>query len=131
MARKYLNEIGLPDEVLEGLDKMDPRRQTWDQQIKEWGFAEYETWSMDFMFFAWLYERLKVFMEVNCIDLDFHKFEFDGKEYTQRELINKMIEGCEIALTGGYKDYHLEEEKQKKMDDVVKIWAVVFSVMWW
>ena len=31
MARKYLNEIGLPDEVLEGLGKTDPRRQTWDQ----------------------------------------------------------------------------------------------------
>ena len=86
---------------------------------------------MNFMFFAWLYERLKVFLEVNCIDLEFHKYEFDGEVYTQLEMINKMIEGCEIALTGWYGDCYLDEEKRKKMDDVVKIWAVVFDEMWW
>lgn len=131
MAHKYLNELGLPDEIMEGLKKTDPRQQRWKQQIKEWGFADYETWDMDIMFFAWLYERLKVFLEVNCIDLEFYKYEFDGEVYTQFELINKMIEGCEIALTGGHGDYNLAEEKRKKMDDVVKIWAVVFDEMWW
>ena len=131
MARKNLNQIGLPDEAIEGLSETDPRQQRWKQQIKDWGFADYETWNMNFMFFAWLYERLKVFLEVNCIDLEFHKYELDGEVYTQLELINKMIEGCEIDLTGGYGDCYLEEEKRKKMGDVVKIWAVVFDEMWW
>lgn len=27
MARKYLNEIGLPDEAIEGLRETDPRQQ--------------------------------------------------------------------------------------------------------
>ena len=50
MARKYLNEIGLPDEAIEGLSETDPRQQRWKQQIKDWGFADYETWNMNFMF---------------------------------------------------------------------------------
>ena len=58
----------------------DPRKNIWEEEIKKYGFAAYETWAMDCFFSAWLYERLNMFLEVNCIDLNYHKFEYDGKE---------------------------------------------------
>lgn len=50
MARKYLNEIGLPDEVLEGLGKTDLRWQKWNQQIKEWGLRRIRDVEHEFYF---------------------------------------------------------------------------------
>jgi hypothetical protein len=131
MARKYLNEIGLPDYLIAGWLSEDERWPKWNAEINEYGFASFETWSLDFQFYGWLYERLKMYLEVNCVDLTFHKFEYDGEEYTQEELINKMIYGCELVFTQEVSHKKLTEEEEKAVEDVRWIWATVMPAMWW
>lgn len=132
MARKYLNDIGI-DDTLMNLDSTDERWEKWQEEIEEYGFAEYETWNMDSAFYAWLYERLKMYLETasNIIDLNYHKFEFDGKTYTQAELIDKMIHGCEIALSDEYDKFTATKEENKAVEDVRWIWGTVMTAMWW
>ena len=129
MARKYLNNIGIKDDFMELAH--DRRKEVWDKEIEEYGFAEYETWCLDFHFYCWLYERLKMYLEVNCVDLNYHRFNYEDKEYTQKELIDKMLYGCELALFEGCKHKKLTEDEEKAVNDVRWIWATVMPAMWW
>lgn len=130
MARKYLNDIGVDDNFMK-LDPSDGRWEIWEKEIKEYGFPSYETWCLDFHFYCWLYERLKMFLEVNCIDLNYHKFNFEDKEYTQGELIDKMLYGCELAFLEALKGKELTEDEKKAVNDVRWIWATAMPAMWW
>lgn len=129
MTRKYLNDIGITEDLIK--PAYDERQENWDKEIKEYGFAEYETWSLDFYFYCWLYERLKMYLEVNCIDLDYHKFTYKNKEYTQGELIDKMLYGCKLALLKECKYKKLTKLEEEAIDNVRWIWATVMPVMWW
>jgi hypothetical protein len=113
------------------LDSEDPRWKEWNEEIAEFGFPSYETWALDLFFYAWLYERLKMYLEVNCVDLTYHKFEFDGNTYTQAELIDQMIYGCELALLQDRTCKRLTEEEDKVIENVPWIWATVMPTMWW
>lgn len=130
MARKYLKDLGI-DGNPSGLQPEDPRWGRWNRETEEYGFPSYETWSMDFYFYCWLYERLKMYLEVNCVDLNFHKFHFDGEEYTQQELIDKMLRGCELAILQECKHKKLTEDEEQEVDNVPWIWATVMYAMWW
>ena len=130
MTRKYLNDIGFDDTVI-GVESTDKRWNDWQKEIKEYGFAEYETWNLDTSFYAWLYERLKFSLEFTPMFHVLCDFEFEGKKYTLEQLVNKMIHGCEIALKvdGWYLD--LSEEDKKSIEDVRWIWATVMPALWW
>ncbi len=130
MARKYLNDIGVGDNPMI-LDSEDPRWKEWNEEIAEFGFPSYETWALDLFFYAWLYERLKMYLEVNCVDLTYHKFEFEGNVYTQAELIDQMIYGCELALLQDRTCKRLTEEEEKAIENAPWIWATVMPAMWW
>lgn len=130
MARKYLNDIGIEDNPMD-LSAEDGRWERWNEEIEEFGFPSYETWALDLSFYAWLYERLQMYLEVNCIDLNYHKFEFEGNVYTQEELINKMIYGCKLALLQDRTCKRLNEHEEKAVEDVRWIWATVMPAMWW
>ena len=130
MARKYLKNIGI-DELPLGLNPEDPRFEEWNKEIETYGFPSYETWALDFHFYCWLYERLKMYLEANCVDLNYHKFNFDDNEYTQQELIDKMLYGCELYLLSECKHERLTEDEEKAVNDVPWIWATVMPAMWW
>lgn len=117
MARKYLNDLGINDNFMK-LDPKDYRWTRWNKEIEEYGFPDYETWCLDIYFYCWLYERLKMFLEVNCIDLNVHKFNFENKEYTQKELIDKMLHGCELALSEAFENKKLTEDEEKSVCDI-------------
>lgn len=129
MSRKYLDDIG----VTERPDTWcidDPRQERWKEQREIYGFDDRETWSLDFAFYCWLYERLKMYLEVNFVDLTFHKFEYEGEELTQEECINCMLKGCELYFK--HEDsWNISEEDWKIIGDVTKIWAIVWPAMWW
>lgn len=129
MARKYLNDLGVDDTTM-NLGPKDKRWRRWNQQKRIYGFPDYETYQMDYTFYCWLYEHLMMYLEVaKIIDLDVYKFAHDGKEYTQREMIDAMIDGCEIAITEAWED--MTEEERKKVTDVPFLWAEVIPVMNW
>ena len=129
MGRKYLDDIG----VIERPDTWcidDSRQERWREQREIYGFDDRETWSLDFAFYLWLYERLKMYLDINFVDLEFHKFEYEGEELTQQECIDRMIKGCEVYFKLD-DDWNISEEDQKMIDDVTKIWAIVWPAMWW
>lgn len=55
---------------------------------------EEECWNMDLALVKWLNEHLKFFKEqVNeIVNLEYHTYIYNGKEYTQLEIINRLIE---------------------------------------
>ena len=129
MARKYLDDIGVTKDCYM-FKTDDPRQPRWDEEKEKYGFDERETWALDFAFYCWLYERLKMYLDVNIVDLTYHKFEYEGETLTQEECINRMLKGCEVYFQNDYK-WDISEEDKKIVDDVTKIWAIVWPAMWW
>ena len=146
MAHKYIEELkkkyaddarshNIVDPSTLGMNiHTDHRAKRWAKQKIKYGFDDRETWAMDYTFYCWLYEHLKMFKEICCIDLNYHKFEYEGEELTQGECIDRMLEGCELYIAyddSGWGKDKLTEEEQKKIDDVIKIWGIVIPAMWW
>ena len=139
MGRKFLEDIGIKEEKIKHSKK---RKKRLAKQRKKYGFDEVETWSLKNTFYRWLYERLKMYMKVAdpIVDLNFHKFEYKSKTYTQLDLINILI--------GLLKDQLLAEReylKAKTMDEIdaiwerydertkeiCEIWGIILPAMWW
>lgn len=95
--RKYLDDIGYTDRP-DTWNKDDKRQKIWRKQRKKYGFDNREIWNMDLAFYLWLYERLMRHKEITPVDLKFHKFDFEGKTYTQGELIDEMIKRLRFYL---------------------------------
>lgn len=130
MNHKYLNDIGVKNEDIPwNWNPEDGRQEKWKQQREEYGFDERETWSLDSTFEFWLYERLKMFNDINIVDTSYHKYEFENEQITFQDCIDRMLEGLEISLT--VDEFDRTEEQNKKVEDVVKIFALCFRSLWW
>lgn len=130
MLGKYLRDLGLKENnVPQGYCPGDKREEKWQKEREEYGFDSRETWSLDYTFKIWLYERLSMYNEVNIVDTSYHKYEFEGKEITFQKCIDRMLEGLKIDLT--VEEYEQTEEQKKKTTDVVKIFALCFNSLWW
>jgi len=130
MLGKYLKDLGiLEDNTPQGWNKDDSRQERWIKEREIYGFDEKETWSMDFTFKLWLYERLSMYNEVNGIDTSFHKYEFKGDTITFQECIDRMLDGLKIELTTD--EYRRTEEQKEKVEDVVNIFALCLPSLWW
>ena len=109
MKRKYLDEIGFverPD--MWGSDNKK-RNADWQKEREKYGFDSRETWSMDVTFVCWLYERLKMFVEICNIDFT------DEKMAEIKQKIDKMIQNCEEI----FKINDIYDEKQQKLLDEI------------
>lgn len=128
MKRKYLDDIGVknrPDTWCPN----DRRQKKWEKSRKKYGFDQRETYSLDYSWHLWLYERFMMFLECVTIDLDYHKFEFKGEEYTQRQMIQMMIDRLKFSFQDSYND--MDEEQWKYVAEIEEIWAKVVGCMWW
>jgi len=91
-----------------------------------------ECWNLNYEFIVWLKEHLSVYVKEasKMVDLEYHKFNHRGEEYTQLQLINKMIE---LA------DYLVEDERyfdwdpvpQEKVEELLEIFKLTFPSLWW
>ena len=127
--RKYLTDNGIVDTPDKWGSEGDKRKPKWAKERLTYGFDERETWGMETTFYAWLYERLKMFVEVSNIQLDYHKFEFKGETYTQEQLINMMLERIEFYFKDNFND--CDKKQAEYVDEIVQIWAIVLPSMWW
>ena len=128
MAHKYLENI-LP----KGKSPYDfyyddeIRNQKWEREIEEYGFSERETWNLDFTFFCWLYERLKRYKEVNCVDLTRKIVKVNNKEKNLGEWIDIMINNSEaLILLDMY-----SEENIKLAEFTIEIFKQTIFYLWW
>ena len=131
MGRKYLDDIE-EDYSWVWEPEGSERDELFEKEREIYGFDSRETWSLDYVFYMWLYERLKMYIEYagEIVNLNFHKFVYKEKEYTQLELINMMIE----RLESYFKKEDLfvsSEEEYEPIKEIGEIWALVLPAMWW
>ena len=74
--------------------KDDKREKEWRKQRRKYGFDERETWNLNWRFYAWLYERLKMYKKVANILLPDYNLtednEVEGDE-TLEFLVSNLI----------------------------------------
>lgn len=109
---------------------------TLKRSIKYWfqrrtrGWSDDETWNLDYEFIKWVNSRFKKYKEKagKIVNLEFHRFEYEGKEYTQLELIDKVIK-----LSNEYIDTNLlsEDKLNSIKDEIFGIFKLIFWTMWW
>lgn len=133
---KYLDDLGIPAHSY-GLNFSDKNDKHWDKWKKEkelYGFDSRETWCMDGIFMEWLYCHMLMYKKEagRIIDLKYHKFRYKNKEYTQKQLINKIIKLSRYYLLH-YDDEDAETAVAaiKKGQKAARLWAVVLPVMNW
>ena len=59
------------------------------------------------------------------VDLNFHKFMYNEKEYTQLQLIDMMLDRLKVYFVDEY------DGQPDYVDEIAKIWAIVLPAMWW
>ena len=131
---KYLDDLGLKQEEygINFTKDNDKRKTEWEQQREVYGFDERETWNMGTTFIEWLYSHLKMYDEVNIVNTNYHTFEFQGKTYTQQELMDLIMEKCEYFLLNQDKpDLNLENKAYEEAKIAIQAFAEVFPAMWW
>lgn len=135
MSRKYLEELHSKTvtnycHLLE--NKEDDREAIWEKERQIYGFDNRETWSLDFTFYLWLYERLMMYKEIGgqVINLSYHRFfKYKNKEYTQLELIDEMLTRLRFCFSEEYNEW--DEDHYEYVHEIEAIWAVVLPAMWW
>ena len=73
------------------------------------------------------------------VDLNFHKFEYKSKTYTQRELILKLIDLLKEHLLSEEEWYKINKEEipifvdryEKRIKEICEIWGIILPTMWW
>lgn len=88
-----------------------------------------DCWSLDGTFIRWLNEHLKVYLRDadKVVDLDYHKFNYKGKECTQKELIIYLIRITDDLIPMD----NWDEEYGDLCNEMLDIWKLIFPAMWW
>ena len=152
MARKYLDEIGYNYNILQPTDSRIKKYRKYEEKN---GVYPPDCWNLDYTMMAYLYERLIQYKKdaARIVDLTYYKFTCDGKECSQIEMIDEMIEIAEFILmnldkiskrTKTYKKlvhnkYYVkfgkfddsDEEQCKVKDKFWKIWTEICPIMCW
>ena len=130
MGHKYLEELETYAGPNWGL-KEDEREEKWLEEERTYGFNSTETWDLDSAFYLWLYERLRMYMDVasEIVNLHYHTFIFKGHKFYQDELIQMMIERLQFYFSEEYNEYDADDFAYVK--EIGEIWAVVLPAMWW
>ena len=126
---KYLDDLGLKieDYGTNFCDDEDSRNEKWKKEREEYGFDERETWNLDRMFIEWIYTRIKLYQEVNCVDTSFYKFTYNGEELTQEQMMNRILCLAQDILLKNIDDNKISET----MKEICDIWKEILPCMWW
>ena len=129
---KYLDDLGIPitEYGTNFIGDNDERNKEWEKEREEYGFDNRETWCLDRILAEWMYSRFMMYKEVTIVNLDYHKYNIDGKEWTQRECIDKIIENTKFYLCN--ETYAPDStEVYEKLSEAIKIMSKVIFDMWW
>lgn len=125
--RAYLDGIDGYEPTTSWTKPEEDRQPRWAAQQARYGFDDRQTWSLNTAMVELLYERLQMYYTFASehIDLDLHKFEFEGRELTQREAVLKLIQLGAIILEDE------ELEGPSPTNRFWSLWTIVHPVMWW
>lgn len=132
---KYLDELNLcPDNIWfmdGGSLSNDSRIPVWRKEREEYGFDSRETWDLRSVFYIWLYERLRMYIDYasKIVNLNYYHFTYKDKEYTQREMIELILDRIRFFYSEEFDD--LNEEHVNKTSEIEEVWAMIVHAMWW
>lgn len=91
-----------------------------------------ECWNIDYSFIKWLNEHLKQYLidAGRYVDLEYHKFDYKGENYTQKQLIDKMVELTDWLSEEEFY-YGAPEEVDHKVMELLDIFKITFYSLWW
>lgn len=100
---------------------------------KEEKMLKEDTYSLDYTLIEWLNIRLKAYLKYasRYVDLEYDKYKYKNKEYTQLEVLNRLIE---ITNTLVDESFYWGIESKKAMNlvnemyDLLKI--IHFALCW-
>ena len=92
-----------------------------------------ECWNLDYELVKWLNEHLKVYKEEasKIVDLEFYKFHYKKKEYTQLQILNRLIEITDYLLDVDYFENSNVELINKNKDEMYDLLKIVHWQLWW
>lgn len=137
---KYLKEAGIPspDEMAGGsycsifkYFEFKRRYKKFYKEYKKTGVFSPNTWALDIYLYTWMYENICAYEDICCVDLNYYKFSYKNKEYTQKE----MIDILKNMLVSYLKEDHCFSEdfdKLRNMEkEILDIWYLISPSMWW
>lgn len=113
--------------------------------LKEKKKISKECWSLDIAFYKWLKEHLNVYLRDagKVVDLEYAKFEVDGTEYSQLEIIKAILAILDSIEELGVFNWTFPkgetaeeaqgnyEELKRMTSDLCKLWTIIMPAMWW
>lgn len=110
------------------------------RDIKFWfqrrirGWSDDECWNLNYEFIKWVNSRFKKFKEqaTKIVDLEYRKFTYKGKKYTQLELINKLIKLTDEVIDGDYWNCDITTLNIDKIkNEIFDMFKLIYWAMWW
>lgn len=140
--------IDKEDQYLNWMDstKEDSRREYWKEQRDTYGIDERETWNWGTEFMDYCYIHLRMYNEVNRVDLDYHKIDKDGEEITVQEAINIILKWFEEVYYKSnrgeelFKDFFMLSSKEREeaynkyysdQEDTLHLLMDIMPYLWW
>ena len=88
-----------------------------------------DCWNLDLSFLDWLEKHLKVYKKDagEIVNLSSPKIEYKDKNYTQEEIIDRML----FLLEDMRPRYEFDGIYLKEVDELLDLWKAVFRFMWY
>jgi len=92
-----------------------------------------ECWNLDYNLTKWINEHLKIYRDdsKSIVNLEYHKFNYNNKEYTQLQILNRLIDITDYLISDEV-DYFIYDEKletyKNEMYDLLKL---IHWCLWW
>ena len=89
-------------------------------------------WNLDYEFIEWLNKWFKEYRKnaIKVVDLEYRIYEYQGKELTQLQIIDRIIALTDI-LTNDEHYFGFDEEDIQRVDEIFDLFKLVFWSMWW
>lgn len=138
LAKNKNNALTYPSYNSPLLTKRDKKRRAKDK--KKYGYSTSETWSLDFTSAIWLYEHIRMLVEIGGQVVDFEA------EHNWTETEEKVFKELEIAPTNDKEAFEqiceylalvLEKDSidiegyAENLRKAFTLWAVVAPRAWW
>lgn len=100
---------------------------------KEEKMIKEDTYSLDYALIKWLNIRLKAYLNYanKYVDLEYYKFKYRNKEYTQYEIVNRLIEITDTLVDEGFYWGTKDKKAMKLVNEMYDLLKIIHFALWW